>query len=52
MTSKLYKKNKKGIYKWRETHREHHKENQRKYQSKYRIWLKAKKEFLKILINE
>ena len=50
MTS-LYYKDKKYIYKWRDTHKEQHKENQRKYQKKYHNWKVIQKEFLNILID-
>ena len=46
-----YEKNKKHIYKWRETHKEIHKNKQKLYQRRYDAWMKIKKEFLKILID-
>lgn len=46
-----YEKNKKFIYKWRETHAESYKELNKKHQRKYQAWIKIKKEFLNILLD-
>ena len=52
MSPPTYAQNKKSIYKYRETHLDRTREIQRIYKRRKDAWLKVRKEFLGILIDE